>query len=83
MTTIPGISTVLVARIIAKIGDIFCFRNHAALAQYARITWARYQSGNFEAEEHSMTKIGNKYLRYYLVVASNSLKVHNEEYKQF
>ena len=30
-----------------------------------------------------MTKTGNKYLRYYLVEASNSLRVHNEEYKKY
>jgi len=83
LTTIPGIGPVLAAGIIAEIGDISRFKNHAALAQFAGITWTRYQSGNFEAEEHSLTKTGNRYLRYYLVEAANSLRVHNEEYKQF
>ena len=30
-----------------------------------------------------MTKTGNKYLRYYLIEAANSLRVHNEEYKAY
>ena len=46
-------------------------------------TAARYQSRSFQAEEHSMTKTGNKYLRYYLVEAASSFRVHNEEYKRF
>lgn len=83
LTTIPGIGPVLAAGIISEIGDISRFKNHAALAQFAGITWTRYQSGNFEAEEHSLTKTGNKYLRYYFVEAANSLRVHNEEYKKF
>lgn len=83
LTTIHEIGTVLAAGIIAEIGDISRFMNHAALAQYAGITWTRCQSGNFEAEEYSMTRTGNKYLRYYLVEAANSLRVHNVEYRQF
>ena len=83
LTTIPGIGPVLAAGIIAEIGDVSRFKDQAALAQYAGLTWTRYQSGNFEAEDHSMTKAGNQYLRYYLVEAANSLRVHNEEYKLF
>lgn len=83
LTTIPGIGPVLASGIIAEIGDINRFRNEAALAQFAGLTWTRYQSGKFDAEERSLTKSGNRYLRYYLVEAANSLRVHNEEYRQF
>lgn len=83
LTTVRGIGPVWGAGIIAEIGDISRFRNEAALAQYAGLTWSRYQSGNFEAEDTRLTKNGNRYLRYYLVEAANSLRVHNEEYKAY
>lgn len=83
LITIPGLGPVLVAGIISEIGDISRFKNHGALAQFAGLTWTDYQSGDFEAEEHSLTKTGNRYLRYYLVEAANSLRVHNEEFKRF
>ncbi len=83
LTSIPGIGPVLAAGITAEIGDISRFRDEAALAQYAGLTWSRYQSGDFDAEERRLTKTGNRYLRYYLVEAANSLRVHNEEYKAY
>jgi transposase len=83
LTTIPGIGPVLSAGIIAEIKDVSRFRDESALAQYAGLTWSRYQSGDFDAEERRLTKTGNRYLRYYLVEAANSLRVHNEEYKAY
>lgn len=83
LTTIPGIGPVLASGIVAEIGDIKRFASQAALAQYAGLTWSRYQSGNFDAEDRSLTKAGNRYLRYYLVEAANSLRVHNEEYRAY
>ena len=83
LDTVDGIGTILTAGIISEIGDIDRFDNQASLASYAGLTWTRHQSGSFEAEETSLTKKGNKYLRYYLVKAANSLRVHNEEYKQY
>lgn len=83
LTTIPGIGPVWGAGILAEIGDVSRFRNEAALAQYAGLTWSRYQSGDFDAEDRALTKHGNRYLRYYLVEAANSLRVHNEEYKAY
>ena len=83
LDTIPDIGPVFAAGITAEIGDISRFDNEASLAQYAGLTWPRYQSGNFDAEERRLTKTGNRYLRYYLVEAANSLRVHNEEYKAY
>jgi transposase len=83
LTTVKGLGEVSAAGIIAEIGDIKRFKNEASLAQYAGLTWTRYQSGDFDAEERRLTKSGNKYLRYYLVMAANSLRVHNEEYKAY
>lgn len=83
LTTIPGIGEVFAAGIISEISDISRFDNEAALAQYAGLTWSRYQSGDFDAEERHLTKSGNRYLRHYLVEAANSLRVHNEEFKAY
>ncbi|HHV62273.1 MAG TPA: IS110 family transposase, partial [Firmicutes bacterium] len=81
--SVPGIGPVLAAGIISEVGDITRFHGHAALAKSAGLTWTRYQSGEFEAEETSLTKAGNLYLRYYLVEAASSLRLHNPEYAAF
>ena len=83
LESIPGIGPVLAAGIISEVGDITRFHGHAALAKFAGLTWTRYQSGEFEAEETSLTKAGNLYLRYYLVEAASSLRLHNPEYAAF
>lgn len=81
--SIPGIGPVFAAGIIAEIADISKFNNQAALAKYAGLTWRKSQSGSFNACETFMTKTGNKYLRYYLLEASNSVKNNNQEYLDF
>jgi len=59
------------------------FTSQAALAKFAELTWRKSESGDFKGEITRMTKTGNKYLRYYLIKAANSLRVHNEEYKAY
>jgi len=81
--SIKGIGPVFAAGIVAEIGDITKFNNQAALAKYAGLTWRKNQSGNFTACETFMTKTGNKYLRYYLLEATNSILKHNAEYYAF
>jgi transposase len=74
LRSIPGIGPVYAAGIISEIGSIHQFNNEASLAKYAGITWRKNQSGNFEADDTSMTKTGNHYLRYYLIEAANLVK---------
>lgn len=83
LQSIDGIGPVYSAAIFSEIGDISTFHSEDALAKQAGLTWKRYQSGNFNAEETRMSKSGNKYLRYYLIQAANTLRVHNDEYKDF
>jgi transposase len=83
LTSVLGIGDTLAAGIIAEVGDISRFHHEKALAKFAGLTWHRHQSGSFDAEETSLTKAGNHYLRYYLVEAANSLRVHNPEYEAF
>ena len=83
LTTIPGMGPVLGAGIVAEIGDIRKYTGQAALAKTAGLTWTRHQSGSFHAEETSLTKSGNKYLRYYLVEAANKVRMHTPEYRRY
>ncbi|KJS23003.1 MAG: transposase [Clostridiaceae bacterium BRH_c20a] len=80
LKTIPGIGPVFCAGILAEIGDINRFKDQAALAKYAGLTWRKHQSGNFNAEETKLIRSGNRYLRFYLIEATNSVKNHDPEF---
>lgn len=83
LNSIDGIGPVFAAGILSEIGDITAFHSQDALAKYAGLTWTKSQSGDFEADESRMTKAGNRYLRYYLGEAANSLKNNVPEYRDF
>lgn len=83
VSTIPGVGPVWTAGILAEIGDIQRFPDHAALAQYAGLTWTIRESGHFQAEDTALTKMGNPYLRYYLIEAANSVRLHCPEYTAY
>jgi hypothetical protein len=80
LESIPGIGKVLAAGILAEIGSIAFFESNDKLAKFAGITWRQNGSGEFHSEETRMTKTGNKYLRYYLIEAGNSVRKHAPEY---
>ena len=83
LISIPGIGPVYASGILAEIGTISAFHSHEALAMYAGIVWKQNQSGDFRAEDTKMSKAGNKYLRYYLIEAANSVSHHIPEYRDF
>ena len=83
LTSIPGVGPVLASGILSEIGTITSFDSHNALAKYAGLTWRVNQSGNYSSDDTRMTKTGNKYLRYYLIEAANSVKNHVPEYKEY
>ena len=83
LMSIPGIGPVYAAGILSEIGSVKAFPNNDALAKYAGLVWIKKQSGNFEAEDTSMSKAGNRYLRYYLIEAANSVKNHVSAYNDF
>lgn len=83
LITVPGIGPVTSAGIISETGSIARFTSQKALARFCGLTWHRYQTGSFDAEETSLTKAGNRYLRYYFVEAANSLRLHNKEYAAY
>ena len=45
--------------------------------------WKSNQSGDFDEEDTPMIKTGNRYLRYYLSEAVNSMRKHNIKYKAY
>lgn len=47
-----------------------------AIGKTAGLWWPKNASGNFEAEEHRMSKEGNAYLRYYILEAANCMRLH-------
>jgi transposase len=77
LTSIKGVGPIYSAGILAEIGDIHRFPNHAALAKYAGLAWTEYQSGNFKASNSRMINSGNRFLKYYLTEAANSAKKHD------
>ena len=83
LTSIPGIGKVYSAGIIAEIGDIRRFESHASVAKYAGLVWNRNQSGDFEAQNSRMIKSGNRYLRYYLLEAANSVRRCDSEFRRY
>jgi len=83
LTSIKGIGPVYSAGIVAEIGDINRFKDQAALAKFAGIAWTKYQSGNFTAANTHLIKSGNRYLRYYIMEATNKVRMHDPELKRF
>lgn len=83
LNSIPGIGPVYAAGILAEIGTIASFSSHNAFAKYAGLTWLENQSGDFKADDTSLSKAGNSYLRYYLIEAANSVRNHVPEYKEY
>jgi transposase len=83
LRSIPGIDRIYAAGLLAEIGDIERFRDQAAVAKYAGLTWHRHQSGPFEAEDTKRIRSGNRFLRYYLVEAANSVKQREPEFGEY
>jgi transposase len=83
LTSVKGIGDVFAAGLIAEIGDVKRFKDHHALAKYAGLVWNQHQSGEYESQETSRMRTGNKYLRYYLIQAAESIRKHDSEYKAF
>ncbi len=83
VSSVPGLGPVWTAGLVAEIGNIHRFADHGAVAQYAGLVWKVHQSGAFEADDTPLTKTGNTYLRYYLVEAANSVRVHCPEYTAY
>lgn len=83
LTSVPGIGTVYSAGMIAEIGDIHRFRTQAAVAKFAGLVCTQHQSGDFEAQHTKLIKSGNRFLRYYLLEAANSVRRCDSEFRRY
>lgn len=83
LTSIPGIGKVYSAGIIAEIGNVLRFDSQSAVAKYAGLAWTQHQSGNYEAEVTRLIRSGNRYLRYYLIEAANSVRKCDSEFCRY
>lgn len=83
LLSVPGIGKVYAAGLLGELGDIERFKDQAAVAKYAGLTWRKHQSGAFEAENTTRIKSGNRFLRYYLVEAANSVRLRDEEFGEY
>lgn len=83
LTSVPGIGKVYSAGIIAEIGDIHRFESQASVAKFAGLVWTQHQSGDFEASHTHLIQSGNRYLRYYLLEAANSVRRCDSEFQRY
>jgi len=83
LTSIPGIGKVYSAGIIAEIGDINRFQSQASVAKFSGLVWTQHQSGEFEAQNTRLIKSGNRFLRYYLLEAVNSVRKCDSEFRRY
>jgi transposase len=83
LDSVPGLGPVWTAGLIAELGDVSRFADDDAIAQFAGLTWPAHESGQFQAEDTPLSQRGNRYLRYYLVEAANSVRRHCPEYTTY
>lgn len=72
LDSIPGVSVVLATSIISEIGDINNFSSDSKLSSFSGIRWDLNDSGKVSGNHKSLSKKGNKYLRYYFYQAAIS-----------
>lgn len=81
--TIPGISVVLGAQIVAEIGDIGRFKNGASVVKYAGLNSGVNQSGEFKATGSPITKAGSPYLRRAIWLAAEAARKFDPKLSAF
>lgn len=83
LDSVPGIGPIFASGILAEIGDIRQFKNHPQVAKFAGLAWTENQSGEFKASQTRLIRSGNRYLKYYLVEAANSVRVHDPVFAEY
>lgn len=83
LDSVPGIGPIFASGILAEIGDIHQFDSHKQLAKLAGLAWTEHQSGNFTANHTRLLRSGNRFLRYYLMEAANSVRVHDPVFAEY
>ena len=81
--SIPGISYVTAAFILAEIGDINNFDAPSKLQAFAGLDPSTYQSGKFTATHSTMVKRGSKYLRWALLTATRLVCMRDKTFNDY
>ena len=81
--SIPGISYVTAAFILAEIGDINNFDSPSKLQAFAGLEPSTYQSGKFTATHSTMVKRGSKYLRWALLTATRLVCMRDKTFNDY
>ena len=81
--SIPGISYVTAAYILAEIGDINNFDSPAKLQAFAGLDPSTYQSGKFTSSNSKMVKRGSKYLRWALLTATRLVCMRDKTFNNY
>lgn len=83
LLSVPGLGPVYTAGLLAEIGQIDRFSDQSKLAKYAGLTWTKKQSGNAQSENTPLSRSGNRYFRYYLIEATNRVRIALPEFKEY
>jgi hypothetical protein len=83
LLSLRGLGPVITAGILAEIADIVRFPGDPQLAKYAGLVWRKHASSHFVAEDTRLSKVGNVYLRYYLIQGANLVRQYNLDYQAF
>ena len=83
LLSLRGLGPVITAGILAEIADIARFPGDPQLAKYAGLVWRKHASSHFVAEDTRLSKVGNVYLRYYLIQGANLVRQYNLDYQAF
>ncbi len=83
LMSIPGISYVTTAFILAEIGDINNFDTPAKLQAFAGLDPSTYQSGKFSATHSIMVKRGSKYLRWAILNAVRLVCMRDKTFNDY
>lgn len=83
LLSVPGLGPVYTAGLLAEIGQIDRFSDQSKLAKYAGLTWPKKQSGNSQSENTPLSRSGNRYFRYYLIEATNRVRIALPEFKEY
>lgn len=83
LDSVPGIGPIFASGILAEIGDIRQFKNHPQVAKFAGLAWTENQSGDFKASQTRLIRSGNRYLKYYLIEAANSVRGHDPVFAEY
>lgn len=82
LLSIDGVGPVIAGRLLAEIGDIKRFKTDDALAKYIGLTWRGKQSGQSESPVKHLSKAGDVYLRYYVLLATGQIINYSAKYRE-